>query len=377
MSVYEELGIRLIVNASDTYTKIGGSRMSEAVLAAMQEAGRHFVDICELGEKVGAAIAGMTHNEAGFISSGCAACVVLASAALMAGGDARKGSALPDTDACERNEFVVFDVQTKIPALPYWRLIELSGAKLVRAEPTIGGLKQAIGAHCAGVWLFAGTQYEGGLPPFGEVIAAAHEMGVPVLVDAAAQIPPVSNLWYYTRDLGADGAVFSGGKFIMGPQSTGLFVGKAWIAKACRALSSPNVHIGRPYKVGKEEYAAFYAAVKQLMESDEAAVFACHNRLLDEVEQGLAGCAGLRIERLQQGRLGQCAPRLLIGLPQGKTGRNCSEFLYSQCDPAVDIGFFPPEDETGKADEIYINSINLQQGDPAYIVQCLCRYLRG
>ncbi|MEC8989701.1 MAG: aminotransferase class V-fold PLP-dependent enzyme [Candidatus Latescibacterota bacterium] len=49
--------------------------------------------------------------------------------------------------------------------------------------------------------------------------------GVPVIVDAAYEIPP-KNLWYYTKEVGVDAAIFSGGKALRGPSSTGLIVGR-------------------------------------------------------------------------------------------------------------------------------------------------------
>ena len=62
---------------------------------------------------------------------------------------------------------------------------------------------------------------------------------------------------WYTVDLKADAVIFSGGKFINGPQTTGIVLGRHQILDHCRAMASPNVRIGRPYKVGKEEYARF------------------------------------------------------------------------------------------------------------------------
>lgn len=375
LNIYNELGLKTIINASDTYTRIGGSRMSERVLAAMTDAARYFVDISELAEKVCAEIARMTGNEAAFISSGCGACMVLASAALMTGGCPEIGDLLPDTSKCPKNEFVILEPQGNIPALPYWRLIGISGAKTIPAKPTPEGLKEAISERCAGVWLFAGTLYEQDLPPLKQLISTAHDLGARVLVDAAAQIPPVSNLWHYTKELGADGAVYSGGKFIMGPQSTGLFVGNADIVRECYALSNPNVGIGRPYKVGKEEYVALYEAVRQLLESDATQVKAGLNAHLDRIERELSECRGILMTRLSEGRLGQDAPRLLIRLPEGKSGQGCARFLLDKCDPAVDIGCFLPDDPSGRDDEVFVNTINLREGEAEYIASCLKWYL--
>ena len=77
---------------------------------------------------------------------------------------------------------------------------------------------------------------------------------------AACSVPPRKNLWHYTRDLGADAFITSGGKAIHGPQSTGLVLGKSWMIEACKFHASPNLRIGRGMKVGKEEFAGIYTA---------------------------------------------------------------------------------------------------------------------
>lgn len=373
MHIYEELQVKTIINASDTYTKIGGSRMRAQTLQAMVQAAQHFVDLGELATAVCSKIAAMTQNEAAFISTGCSACMVLASAALMTQNAPEAAKQLPDTGNCAKDEFVLFAPQTELEVLPYWRLLALCGAKLVQAAPTIEGLRAAIGPRCAGVWLFAGTQYETRTPDFAQAIAVAHAMGVPVLVDAAAQIPPVSNLWYYTKELGADCAVFSGGKFMMGPQTTGLLVGKREIVHACYAFSSPNMGIGRPYKVGKEEYAALYMAIKVLLQEDGAQRKARQTECLRLVQQAIAAQSGLTARYCEHGRLGQDAPRLLVDLPSGYTAQACANFLRDRCDPAVDIGISPAEDCKGE-EQIFVNSINLNPKESAYVAECLCSY---
>src|SRR5690606_15924451 len=97
--------------------------------------------------------------------------------------------------------------------------------------------------------------------PIEQFIQIAHARGVPVLVDAAAQLPPVENLWRYTQ-MGADLVVFSGGKDLHGPQASGLILGRKDLIEACAVNGSPNASIGRPMKVGKEEMVGLLAAVK-------------------------------------------------------------------------------------------------------------------
>ncbi len=375
MNIYKELGLKTIINASDTYTRIGGSRMTREVLKAMNEASEYFVDIVEMSKKINAEVAGMTHNEAAFISSGAGACMVLTASSLMTKGDPELVRILPDTSKCKQNEIIVFESQTQIPMLPYWHLIELSGAKLVKISSAIEDLNRAITDRTAGVYYFLANFYEKGLPPLKEIIQLCHDKNVRIVIDAAAQLPPKSNLWYYTRDLGADGIIFSGGKFLKGPQSTGLFLGSSEIADHCYCLSNPNVSIGRPYKVGKEEYAGIYQAIKQFVESDENEVKSIQNKNLDKIEEAIADCTELSVKRVHQGRLEQDEPMLIIDLPEGWTGSDCAKFMYEQCDPAIDIGCYKPDDPTGKSNQIFINSINLRDNELLYIADAIKRYI--
>jgi seryl-tRNA(Sec) selenium transferase len=370
MGIYEELGLKTLVNASDTYTRIGGSLMGREVLSAMQEAAESFVDLDEMSRIVCERIAQMTRNEAVFVSSGAAACVVLAASALMTIEEPEQKAFLPDATNCKKNEIILFQSQTRIPMLPYWKLISLSGAKVVLAPSTIEGFSRTITERTAGVFFFLGDPYEEGLPPIEEVIQAAHSGNARIVIDAAAQLPPKSNLWHYTRDLGADGIIFSGGKYLKGPQTTGLFLGSPEIAFHCRSM-----WIGRPCKVGKEEYAGLYAAVKRFVEADEKEVKAEQNRYLDRIGEGLGVCKNLLLKRVDLGRLNQDAPRLIVDLPEGNTGSECAAFLARACEPAIDVGFFQPDDPTGAGNEIFINSINLDEASLQPIVDGILAYL--
>ena len=69
-------------------------------------------------------------------------------------------------------------------------------------------------------------------------IRVAHAHNVPCLNDAAADVPPISNLWNYTQ-MGFDLVAFSGGKGMRGPQNAGLLLGRAdLIAAATKNNSS-------------------------------------------------------------------------------------------------------------------------------------------
>ncbi len=132
-------------------------------------------------------------------------------------------------------------------------------------------LDDAINQRTAAVIYFAGSHLNRNTLPLEFVIERAHARGVPVIVDAAAQLPPVSNLWHFTRNLGADVAIFSGGKGLRGPQNSGLAVGTQAMIEAMRLNGPPVQRIGRPMKVSKEADDRIVDAVETYLETDHDA----------------------------------------------------------------------------------------------------------
>ncbi len=376
MGVYEELALETIINASDTYTRLGGSRMSKRTLEAMEQAAQRFVDLDELSGAICRKIAERTGNEAAFISSGAGACVVLVAGACMTKGDPELERQLPDASSCPQNEIVVFASQRDCAILPYWHLTELTGAKLVAVSDDVTALEAALSEKTAAVFFFTGTVYEWTTPKLTDVIAAAHRRNVPVVVDAAAQLPPKSLMWHYTRELGADAAIFSGGKFLCGPQTTGLALGRAELLGRCKALASPNVRIGRPYKVGKEEYAGLYRACMDFLDSDEEVRYGELKAMLEQIRQALTPSPRYKSWMEEQGRLGQKIPMLYLQFLDGTTGKETYDYLYAApC--RIDIGKFDPADPSGDVCRVFINAINLRTEEIPMLVDKLNRWIEA
>lgn len=374
MSIYDELNIEKIINASDTYTRIGGSRMSQRTLAAYEEAGQNFVDIGELSDAICKQIAKKTNNETAFISSGAAGCVVLSASACMTMGDETAAYHLPDTSLCKKNEIIIFESQKNCPMLPYWHLIELSGANLITVPDSVSALGEAITEKTAAIYIFAGTVYEWTTPKLSLIISIAHQYHVPVIVDAAAQLPPKSLLSYYTVDLGADAVIFSGGKFINAPQTTGFILGKHNIIDHMKTIASPNVKIGRPYKVGKEEYAAFYRAFMDFIELDEEKRYQELKNILVQIQSSLISSSIYESYIEEKGRLGQHIPMLYLNFSNGITGKECYDFMYDSPN-RVDIGIFNSLDPTGAPNRIFINAINLRNEDIPILIEKLNQWI--
>jgi len=309
--LYDELQVRPVINAAATLTKLGGSRMPPPVVAAMAEAAGVFIDLHELHATAGARLAEITRNEAAYVSSGAAAGIVLSVAACITGADPAMIDVFPYLDGVAKREVVVQASQRN----GYDYAARQTGARMIDIGGSAAELEAAITERTACVLWFAGAHFADGAIPLPEVIAIAHGRGAPVIVDAAAQIPPMSNLWHFTQELGADIAIFSGGKGLRGPQSSGLVLGNAAIIAGCRMNGSPNHSIGRPMKVGKEELCGILAAVEWSLAQDEPAALARYEAIVQGWITGLTGLPGVAaVERGYPSEAGQPHARAIVHL---------------------------------------------------------------
>jgi L-seryl-tRNA(Ser) seleniumtransferase len=304
---YESIGLKRVINASATLTKLGGSRMPPEVVDAMRAASESYVDVFALQEAIGARIAEATNNEAAYVATGAAAGIMLTVAACIAGADPANRFVFPHLDGFPKKEVIVQNVQRN----GYDYAITQTGATMIEIGNTAADLESAISERTAAIVWFAGTLANDALP-LEDVIRIARPRGVPVIVDAAAQIPPVANLWRFTRDLGADAAIFSGGKGLRGPQSSGLVVGTNAIVAGCRNHSSPHQSIGRPTKVGKEELAGLLAAVEYSLALDETALLEQYEGIVHGWIEDLAGIPGVTTERRYPSEAGQPHSRTIV-----------------------------------------------------------------
>jgi L-seryl-tRNA(Ser) seleniumtransferase len=293
--VYTRLGVRPLINARGTLTRLGGSRMAPEVTAAMAGVARHFVDLDELLAKSGAHVAALTGAEAAYISAGAAAGLTLATAACIAGSDPALIQRLPDTRGL-RNRVAI----QRNHRNGYDQAVRQAGAELVEfgwiKETAPWQLEAALDEQTVAVAYFAEFAGPGSLP-LETVAEIAHARGVPVIVDAAAEIPPVHNLRRFL-DQGGDLAVFSGGKGIGGPQSSGLVLGRRDLIEACARNANPNYSVGRPMKAGKEEVVGLVVALERYLALDHGAEEARWEAMVACWVQALGALAGVRARRV-------------------------------------------------------------------------------
>jgi L-seryl-tRNA(Ser) seleniumtransferase len=366
-SRYSQLGIRPVINAAATLTRLGGSRMPPEVLDAMRSGADAFVDMFELQRRVGACIAELTGNEACYVTAGAAAGIAICIAACVAGTDPELVRRLPEL-ADPLPEVVVFRSQGN----GYAQAARLSGTRLVEVESTaIGKFERALSSRTACVLFFAGEHYADGAPALADVLEAAHRRtrAVPVLVDAAAQIPPISSLRHFTCELGADAAIFSGGKGLRGPQSSGLVLGRRALVEACIANGPPNHSLGRPMKVGKEELLGILAAVEWTLARDEPALLRGYEAMVQRWIEGLRGLRGVTLERSYPSEAGQPHARALVRL--GAASRLTRAELVAALwdgEPRIAVGEIGP-------DAIALNPQTVEPGEDQVVLEHLRRLL--
>lgn len=375
MGFYEELGVRRVINAATTFTALGGSLMPEEVLHAMRSAAEAFVDMHELHLAAGRRLAELTRNEAAYVTSGCAAALALATLACRNGGDPRLMDGMPGTDGL-RDEVVMHAAHR----IPYDSAVRLGGAEIRQ----IGNVQQtfeweleaAITERTAAVLYVAGDHLPQVALPLSTVVHIAHDRGVPVIVDAAAQLPPVSNLWRFTTELGADLAVFSGGKALRGPQASGLMVGRANLIEAARQNGAPFQRQARAMKAGKEEMAGLLTAVHRYVNLD-------HDTLAQEWEDTVAywidqlsDLPGVTVTRESRNEAGQPVPRVHVEVDAATAKSDAASVIswLRQGEPAIAV---LPNAPLGTPRGFWLSPDLLEPGEAEVVAQEIRRHLGG
>lgn len=371
MAIYDDLGVRRVLNANARLTRLGGSLMPPEVRRAMDAAATSYVDIGELHDAVGQRLAALTRNEAACVTTGAAAGLTLATLACMTGNDPATIARMPDRSGLPAK--VIYQRPHRIAYLPS---VVLAGATLaeIGVEPEVHPveLELAIDAGAAAVLYVAGAHLSEGALPLEEVVAIAHARNVPVIVDAAAQLPPPENLWRFTREQGADLAIFSGGKDLRGPQASGLVVGRPDLIAAIRQHGSPNPLLGRPMKVGKEEMAGLLAAVERYLAEDHGARISGFEADVADWVAAFSTVPGILAEREFPNEAGQPMPRCRVTIagPDATARRDAVVRALWDGDPRVAV-------TSAGDDAISLTPDTLEPGDAALVRDRLLLALRA
>lgn len=377
MSVYDALGVKRVINAMGTYTFLGGSIILPEAAEAMREAAKAFVNMEDLQRRAGEIIAEITGAEAAYVTSGAAAALVLAVAACMTGDDPEKMAKIPYVEGF-RNEVI-------LPALhdnPYCRNLAIPCAKIVKVGSEEGfspeDIEGAINEKTAAIAFMFFTSKRGcDIDALREVVKVGKKHNIPVIVDAAAELPPIENLRGIVA-AGADLVAFSGGKDIRGPNDTGFIAGRADLIRAVAAHSCPHHYMGRPMKVSKEDIVGLIVALRHYTpEAVEA-----RKRRWEEIVQYLIrelSDENVRVERLmpdpsRHEYSAQGWPRAKVILNWARLGLSARDLhrLLLEGDPPI----YTILDEDG----VIVNPQCLQDGEwetIAYRIREILRVILG
>jgi len=273
---YDKLGVAKIINAAGTYTALTASIMPRSVQAAVARAAKHPVRLLELQKAAGEYLAKQLKCEAAIVTAGAASALTLATAAAITTGNKTAIHNIPTEMDGLKNEVIA----QKGHRYEYDHAIRNCGAKFVEVR-TLAEYEAAFNERTVMTNFFNAA--ESGEISREDWVRVAHKHGVPCLNDAAADVPPISNLWNYTQ-MGFDMVAFSGGKGMRGPQNAGLLLGRKDLIEAAVRNNSPNSDaVGRGMKVSKEQIVGMVAAVDWFLSQTDASMEAEFHRRADRI----------------------------------------------------------------------------------------------
>lgn len=352
MGVYERFGVKPIINVAGAMTRIGGALMEQEALEAMNEAAKGSARLDELEAAASKVIAEITHAEAGIVTAGAAAALTLGTAACITGLDVARMNRLPDTTGMA-NEVLMAQHQIS----GYDHSIKAAGAKIIDVGipndttppgevhvATIYDFESAITEHTVAI---AYACRLGSNPPLEQIIAVGKKYNIPVILDAALQVPPVENLHKFI-DMGADLVAFSGGKGIKGPQASGILCGRRDLITAAvlqnldmagdtfdkwnpppslipkeKLRGKPQHGVGRGMKITKEAIIGLLVALQNLSEEKFVKKAEQLRLLLEGIAARLHGVAGVEVRMTED--FPRAYPVLEIKLDESKIGRSATE----------------------------------------------------
>ncbi|NIJ53067.1 aminotransferase class V-fold PLP-dependent enzyme [Dyadobacter arcticus] len=308
----KELGIRTFINAAGTYTAMTGSLMQEEVMETIQGAAKEFMMLDEVQTKVGEKIAAITHAEAAVVTAGCFSALTLGLAGVLTGMDQKKVEALPLLEGTGMKSEVIIQ---KGHNIGYSHALTNTGCKIVVVE-TAEELQKAINEKTALMW-FLHIQSDKGQINHQQWLDIAKKNGIPTMIDMAADVPPVENLWKF-NDMGFDLVCVSGGKAMRGPQSAGILMGKKQLIDAARLSMPPRGStIGRGMKVNKEEILGMYVAIDNFVKMDHKKEWKVWEDRVAHIGNAAKSVAGVTTE-VTVPELGNHTPTLKISWDPAK-----------------------------------------------------------
>ena len=357
---YAKLGVKTIINAAGTYTFLTAAVMPPSVRRAVERAAYHPVRLKDLQTAAGEYIARKLRCEAALVSSGASAALTLATAACIAKANGLPPEAIPGKVAGHKNEIVV----QKAHRYEYDHAMQLCNVT-INEVVSLDDYRAALSERTVMTNFFNAA--EGGEIGREDWIRIAHEHGVPCHLDAAADVPPIENLWKYTG-MGFDLVCFSGGKGIRGPQNAGLLLGRRDLLELAAQNDNPNSDaVGRGMKVAKEQIVGMVAAVDWFLDQDDEKLEAEYLRRTRVIQQAVSSIPSVKT-RIFIPPIANHVPHLIIDIDPkqlGITPLQVAEELRTGT-PSIELNPATGTDArglTGTPNSIILSTWMLEEGE--------------
>jgi L-seryl-tRNA(Ser) seleniumtransferase len=379
---YDKLGVTKIINAAGTYTTLTAACMPPEVLAAVQKAALHPVRLHELQRKSGEYIAQRLKCEGAVVTSGACGAITLATAACLQYANEIDITDIPQALDGKKNQVIV----QRAHRYEYDRAMYLCGARVTEVV-TLDDYKRACAAGNAVMTnFFNAAEEEDGIAGSAQIgreewLQVAHEHKIPCLLDAAADMPPISNLWKYTG-MGFDLVTFSGGKGIRGPQNAGLLLGRKVLTDLAHENNNPGDGVGRGMKVAKEQIVGMVAAVDWVLSHTEESMQGDYQKRADLIADAMRGIPSVRTETVVP-KIANHVPHLLIRFDPKVTGVTTAQIVDAlrKGTPSIELnpntGEKPNQGIPADANTLVVGVWMLQPGEDAIVGQRIRAALRG
>ena len=308
---YDKLGVTKIINAAGTYTALTASIMPPSVQAAVAQAAKHPVRLGELHKAAGEYLAKKLQCEGALVTCGAASALTLGAAACVTNGSRAAVHGIPTDLNGLKTEVLI----QKSHRYGYDHAIRNAGTRFVEVE-TLDDYRNAFNEHTVMAMFFNAA--EQGQISREDWIKVAHEHNVPCFNDAAADVPPIANLWNYTK-MGFDLVAFSGGKGMRGPQNAGLLLGRRELIEAAMHNNSPNSDaVGRGMKVAKEQIVGMVAAIDWFLSQTDDGFQTEFRKRAERIAQQLKGVPTVKTEIVVPNTAANGVPHLLVRYDRGR-----------------------------------------------------------
>ena len=370
---YDKLGVTKIINAAGTYTFLTASIMPPPVQAAVAQAAKHPVRLAELQKASGEYLAKRLQCEGALVTAGAASALTLGTAACLTVANPGAPQKMPVDMAGLKNEIIV----QKGHRYDYDHALLNCGIRFVTVE-TVSDYEKAFNDRTVMAHFFNAA--EDGQISREDWIRIAHQHNIPCFNDAAADVPPISNLWNYTK-MGFDLVTFSGGKGVRGPQNAGLLLGRKDLIAAAVANNAPiSDSIGRGMKVAKEQIVGMVAAVDWFLSQSDEAMQAEFQARANRIASHLKTIPTLQA-KIVIPEVANHVPHLLLNYDHDRikiTARKVADRLR-QGNPSIELnpatGTKNTRGLTGNEDTIVIGVWMLQPGEDLIVAERLRQVL--